>query len=76
MNCKKEIYQIELEKIKQNIKEVDASENEMIFYVDTLVSDYGSSVDECLEYVEKELNYNKAELLGTDDMSNIYLLKR
>ena len=33
-------------------------------------------VDECLEYVEKELNYNKAELLGTDDMSNIYLLKR
>lgn len=76
MNCKKEIYQIELEKIKQNIKEVDASKNEMIFYVDTLVSDYGSSVDECLEYVEKELNYNKAELLGTDDMSNIYLLKR
>ena len=76
MNCKKDIYQIDLDKIKQNIKKVDASEDEMIIYVDTLVNDYGSSVDECLKYVKQELNYNKSELLGTDDMSNIYLLKR
>lgn len=48
----------------------------LIIYVDTLVNDYGSSVDECLKYVKQELNYNKSELLGTDDMSNIYLLKR
>ena len=75
-NCKKDIYQIDLDKIKQNIKKVDASEDEMIIYVDTLVNDYGSSVDECLKYVKQELNYNKSELLGTDDMSNIYLLKR
>ena len=26
--------------------------------------------------IQQELNYNKSELLGTDDMSNIYLLKR
>ena len=76
MNCKKDIYQIDLDKIKQNIKKVDASEDEMIIYVDTLVNDYGSSVDERLKYVKQELNYNKSELLGTDDMSNIYLLKR
>ena len=72
----KTIYQSNLDNLKKNINSVDNSSEQLILYVDTLVSDQGMEMDDCVEYIKSSLNYNKVKWLGTDDMSVIYCLER
>ena len=72
----KTIYQSNLDNLKKNINSVDNSSEQLILYVDTLVSDQGMEMDDCVEYIKSSLNYHKVKWLGTDDMSVIYCLER
>ena len=72
----KTIYQSNLDNLKKNINSVNNSSEQLILYVDTLVSDQGMEMDDCVEYIKSSLNYNKVKWLGTDDMSVIYCLER